>query len=459
MAGAVQSPNRLRPLGVGELLDAAIKVCTAHAGPLVKAVLVVVLPVQIISALVLASTVEADFFDITASDPEAGVDDTSTFLAGQLVVGLLSVVSYVLATGACFHAIAEGWLGREPDWRSSLRFAARRAHSLLWVSTLYFLGVVLGLVACIAPGIWIGIAWSVSYAVLFVEDERGTKALGRSFALVKDRWWASFGVIALGFALAAIVSGIFAGLVSAAAFVNDSLAFLIVVNTIGTLIGTLVTTPFQAAIATVLYFDLRVRKEGFDLELLAERLAGGAPVGVSETASPFTGPTGVGTPHPAAPYWPPPPGWTPPADAPAPSGWQPPGAEPAAGSSSLWQRPAADAAPTAEGSSPPAESPPPAWQPPGAESAPVAEPSPPAGEPSPPAREPSPPAGEPSPPAESPPPAWQPPGRQSEPAPEEAPGGSDPFGRKPGEGAAEDAFGGSGKEDSPGWLPPRSDGS
>lgn len=286
MAGAAESSGRLRPLGVGEILDAAIKVCTAHAGPLLRAVLVVILPVQILSAVILASTVsDADYLNITTSD--VGSDDSAAFWAGQLTVGLLAAVSYLLATGACFHAVAEGWLGRQPSWRESLRFASRRAHSLLWISVVYFLAVMLGLIACIAPGIWLSVAFSVAFPVLFVEDLRGSKALRRSFKLVEGRWWPTCGVLLVGFLLAGIVSSIFTYGLGALALINDSLGFLILLTTLGGLLSSLLTTPFQAAIVSVVYFDLRVRKEGFDLELLADHLAGRAPVpGDSAPAGP-----------------------------------------------------------------------------------------------------------------------------------------------------------------------------
>ena len=47
--------------------------------------------------------------------------------------------------------------------------------------------------------------------VLLVEGLRGRKALGRSFQLVKGRWWRTFGVIVVGFLLAGIVSAIVQG--------------------------------------------------------------------------------------------------------------------------------------------------------------------------------------------------------------------------------------------------------
>ncbi len=325
----------MRPLAVGELLDAAIKVCTAHAGTLLRAVLVVVVPVQLVSAVVLLSTVsDADTLNQLSTElPEEDAD--GAFLGGQVVVGLLSVVSVLVATGACFRAVAEGWLGRRPDWRESLRFGARRAPALLWVSVLFGLGVFAGLIALVVPGIFLGVAWAVAFPVLFVEDARGTEALGRSLRLVRGRWWPTFGVLAVGFVLAGVVGLIFTFAFSALIFVNDSVLFAVLVTTVGGVISTALTTPFQAALVSLVYFDLRVRKEGLDLELLADRLGGGAPVTAGAAPAPaWPGPSG-GAP---APPWPaggsapapaPPAGWLPPSpddrdDPGAPPGWSPP---------------------------------------------------------------------------------------------------------------------------------------
>jgi hypothetical protein len=74
----------------------------------------------------------------------------------------------------------------------------------------------------------------------------------------------------------------------------------------------MIATPAAAAFITVLYIDLRVRKEGFDLLLLARRLGvERAPGQGPPSFLPEAPPTG-GQP----PFWPPPPGWTP---GPAPS--------------------------------------------------------------------------------------------------------------------------------------------
>ena len=76
--------------------------------------------------------------------------------------------------------------------------------------------------------------------------------------------------------------------------------------------GALISTPFSAAYHTVLYFDLRVRKEAFDLRLLASGIGVEPPPGWVPEPEPAPLPTGQ------PPYWPPPPGWQPQPPTPGP---------------------------------------------------------------------------------------------------------------------------------------------
>ena len=68
----------------------------------------------------------------------------------------------------------------------------------------------------------------------------------------------------------------------------DSEAVAAVLDTIVNTLSSLITLPLFAAVLTVIYFDLRVRKEGFDLQLLARGVGGDAPTS-AETWPPRAG--------------------------------------------------------------------------------------------------------------------------------------------------------------------------
>jgi hypothetical protein len=50
-----------------------------------------------------------------------------------------------------------------------------------------------------------------------------------------------------------------------------------ILSAIGEILPALVTMPLVAIVATLVYFDLRIRNEGFDLQMIAAELARGAP--------------------------------------------------------------------------------------------------------------------------------------------------------------------------------------
>ena len=231
-------------------------------------------------------------------------DQIWTFLAASISAVLIGFLASQFATGACFRAVAETYLGRKATWRESLRFAARRFPSILLIVTLGGVLTVIGFVFCVIPGIYLAVAFAVALPVLMSEGQRGRKALGRSGALVRGRWWKTALALLVAGLLAGILSGVVSGVVTALAIFNghDPVA-LFFIAAIGGTAGAIVSTPFSAAYHTVLYFDLRVRKEAFDLQLLASRLGVDPPPGWEPPAPPPPASTE------RAPFWPPPPGW------------------------------------------------------------------------------------------------------------------------------------------------------
>lgn len=310
---------RLRPLSLGEILDVSIKICIAHWRTLLKAVLVVVVPVQIVSTILTADYTlsSPDFGTYFGSDSQAdqSIEELNQHLGALAISSLLQICALVLVTAACFRAIAQAYLGEPTAWRSSLSYGLKHAPALLWVSLLYFLGIGLGIVLLILPGIWLYIAWAFATPALLVEGLRGRAALGRSFRLVKGRWWRTFAILALGFIIGRFVSAIAQGVFWAGIYFgseNDALVLLF--SALAGIVGLVIVTPFQAALLSVVYFDLRVRKEGLDLELLASEIGGSppAPADAPPAPAPALLPSTETIDRTGAPYWPPPPGWKPP---------------------------------------------------------------------------------------------------------------------------------------------------
>src|SRR5439155_5568118 len=78
-------------------------------------------------------------------------------------------------------------------------------------------------------------------------------------------------------------------------------------SVVGTVAG-VVMTPFLAATIAIMYFDLRVRKEGLDLELVAQRLGGGGALPPGPPSGPPPAPPPRPRPTRPGPYATDPPG-------------------------------------------------------------------------------------------------------------------------------------------------------
>lgn len=322
MATASSPPPDLRPLRVGEILDVGIKVYTRNAKTLFKLVALVVIPVQILGVLIILSTLpdalasgSQNPFQFTGDPntgalPEFELREFLIYMAGVLVVVLLGFVSTTIATGACFKAVTDAYLGAEPDWKSSLRYTVDHMWPLLWLTFLGFVGTAFGFIFCILPGIWLAIVWSVGTPVLLTEGTRGTRALSRSFHLVHSRFWPATAVIVVSYLIRTVLNSAIGGGVAALTFtdVGQNVVLIQTLSGAAGAIAAIIATPFQAAVIAVLYFDLRVRTEGFDLQLLAQRLGTSNPESAHAALLPPPIPTGPV----AQPGLPPPPTYTPP---------------------------------------------------------------------------------------------------------------------------------------------------
>lgn len=302
---------RLRPLQVGEILDAAIKIYRSHFGTLVKVVAVVVAPVQVLSAIVQVS-VPSDTIVTTDQFTGETTFDAPSFIGTMVALlgtGLLGFIASQLATATSLKVISSSYLGETQDWRASLQFATARLGSLIWLAMITVVLGGLALLACIIPGIYLFVAWSVGIPALLLEDRRGLHALRRSRELVRGRWWPVLGCLVVSLLLGGIVSGAFQGVLTAITFGTDNVVIVAAASAVAGIASSVLVTPFTAGVVAVLYFDLRVRKEGFDLELLARSIGADPPVGGDSWPADDPSPTGAGGEQP--PFWPPPPGWRP----------------------------------------------------------------------------------------------------------------------------------------------------
>jgi len=121
--------STLRPLSIGEILDAGIKVVLRHWKPLMTCIVGLVAPVWVVYVLLLASidpdSLELDSEFSTGSSTTGDLETAA--IVGLVVTMLLLGVTFLVAFTACFKAVSDAWLGASPEVGRSLRFGLKRS--------------------------------------------------------------------------------------------------------------------------------------------------------------------------------------------------------------------------------------------------------------------------------------------------------------------------------------------
>jgi hypothetical protein len=292
----------MRPLSVGEILDASFSAFRRNFGQLVLAVLVIVVPTAIIQTLVFVS-----ISDLNYDYGQTSFEDSNTTgseAAGVLVLYVLIIVNQILAPAACMRLIGGDILGQKVTAKESVAFAFKRLPRMMWVLILYVIGLLVGLLMCFIGIVWTYVLFALAIPCCLYEEARGVTAMRRSRDLVTDNWWRAFAVLAIMGVIVGVVQQVLGLALFGGVLANsDNDAVNAILFTLVNIVGFMIALPLQAAATAFLYFDLRVRKEGFDLQLLAERIAAEppAPIRVEGLPSSDEPPSGGGFLPPQAP--------------------------------------------------------------------------------------------------------------------------------------------------------------
>jgi hypothetical protein len=262
-------PLPLRQMGIGELVDGAVKLYRRDWLPLTGIAALVLVPLTFIQVWVSQAMVSS--LDVFATDAEFAAMTTQLVLITVvfLVVQLLIAQPFLVA--AISRAAADAYLGEQVTLGGTLRYALSRLPAILWVTVITLVVTILGFLLLIIPGIIAAVRLTLAPAVVVVEDVRGTKAVSRSWNLTAGHFWRVFGTL--------ILSGIITAVGAAIIQIPAEVITTMIgpdgwpVSALGTAVASALITPFSLLIVVLLYFDLRVRKEGYDIEVMAQELA------------------------------------------------------------------------------------------------------------------------------------------------------------------------------------------
>jgi len=190
-------------------------------------------------------------------------DESIALLA--LGMGLGSMILGVVASAAVTHGTFEQLRGRRASLGSTVAVGLKRLVPVLLTAFVMALGIVLGFIALVIPGMILVCRWWVAIPVAVVEKPGIMASLGRSAELTKGHRWQIFGAI---FLLGLINN--FCSRLLKVAFLNDHPTMTDVrMYLFGVLAVTVFIAGITAVIACVGYHDLRQSKEGMDTEELA----------------------------------------------------------------------------------------------------------------------------------------------------------------------------------------------
>jgi hypothetical protein len=311
MLGAAHKPGALplRPLGLGDIYDAAFKVIRFNPKATVGAAVLVAAVAMAVPIVAAAGITAALGLTLDGGGDLATADDASAVLAlGSILVGsVLQYVGLVFVTGMIAHVVAAAAIGRRLSLGEA--WAATRGRrwrlvgltvtiGLAWILAVLLLVVVSVLVvvlvdvtavtvvyflvmgpAAIALSIWAWIRVTYLAVPALMLDGVGVFAsLGRAYRLSSRQFWRTFGIALLTLLITSVAAQMLTipfsiiGMVATVGIGDSTVGLLVylLVNALGTVVSTAFVTPFTSAVTSVQYLDQRIRKEAYDVELTAQ---------------------------------------------------------------------------------------------------------------------------------------------------------------------------------------------
>ena len=167
-----------------------------------------------------------------------------------LVSAALGIIGFFWLAGALVEAVHDVRDGRVDTTIGELYERVRpRLPALIAAGVLAGLGILVGLILFIIPGLYLLTRWALIAPVVVLEKRSAGEAFTRSWELVKGHAWTVFGVIIVTGIGSAIVSGIIQGILRA--ILPDFLG-----DWLGAFAAHVVTAPFVAIAWTMMYFQL-----------------------------------------------------------------------------------------------------------------------------------------------------------------------------------------------------------
>ena len=317
----------LRPMTVGDLLNGAFSLIRHNPKTFVGVSIIVMAIASIVSSVGFGGYMSdyGRFMDQVLADPNSiDADDPLPFSTWSIIAlyggSLISYAGTIVLTGLLTCAIGLAVLGRKLSpsqaWAAAKpRLGAVAGLALLQLAisvglsvivlglitagivvgmllvtsgaeaagaVVMVLTVLIGVLGGLALAAWISVRIYFAMPIVVLERLSPTQALARSWRLTRGSWWRVFGILLLTMLLVGLVSQLlttpFTLLSVVPSFLWPGEAWVPVAAGaliyVGTVLISSFTTPFTVGVSTLLYIDLRMRREGLDLKLHTASQAG-----------------------------------------------------------------------------------------------------------------------------------------------------------------------------------------
>ncbi|HLT68641.1 MAG TPA: hypothetical protein VKZ72_00665 [Acidimicrobiales bacterium] len=270
-AGGAVPTVALRPMTVADILDGGFAVVKARPLRIMSLAAVFVVPTHLVVAWLQRDLGGAALAPLVSSDPVVLEEQTRT-TGGDILAMVLAIVlpavALVCIAAAIGHLVGQWLMGRDAPAGEMARAVGRHWPALLGS----FVAVKLAEIAS-AFGCYIGLLFVMPLFVavapaIGVERCGAGESMRRSIRLVRNRYFPTMGI--------ALLMGLVASVIAQAlAAVPQSLALWVGYDVgwpllaLGSIVAQTLVLPFVGAATVLLYFDLRVRGEGLDLEMAA----------------------------------------------------------------------------------------------------------------------------------------------------------------------------------------------
>jgi Membrane domain of glycerophosphoryl diester phosphodiesterase len=277
----VVEPFRFRPLTVADLLDESFRVYRANFPVLAAIAIATYLP-QV--AILLASGTQDIYTAAFQAIQHPGPPPTDGSIPGYNPLrSLITLLNYPVQLavapfeyGAPILAATWTLLG----YRVSLEGALRGLLRFFWPTVLVLLLYLAGSVTflCFPVAFWLFTRLAFVLPALYAEQSGVGKALERSWELTRGAFWRTLGLFLLMgvmlYVVSLVLTPVFIGAVTLIPEIPLWLRVSLGLSLVG--ISSAIIYPLFAIGVTLMYFDLRVRREAFDLDFAAFKLAGRA---------------------------------------------------------------------------------------------------------------------------------------------------------------------------------------